>query len=76
MNDIIDLTGSDGEEESKSIETTLKQIPPYIHDGYAVGYADNDIDRIMSNIRQNGFCIVDNVLTIEECEELMLKFKD
>ena len=76
MNNIIDLTGSDGEEESKSIETTLKQIPPYIHDGYAVEYADNDIDRIMSNIRQNGFCIVDNVLTIEECEELMLKFKD
>ena len=53
MNDIIDLTGSDGEEESKSIETTLKQIPQYIHDGYAVEYADNDIDRIMSNIRHS-----------------------
>ena len=52
MNNIIDLTGSDGEEEVKnidedSIEKTLKHVPPYIHDGYAVEYSNNDIDQIM-----------------------------
>jgi len=75
MNNIIDLTCSDGEEEAKNIDKTLKHIPPYIHDGYAVEYSNNDIDQIMSNIRENGFCIVDNVLTIEECDDLMSKFK-
>ena len=48
MNNIIDLTGSDGEEEVKnidedSIEKTLKHVPPYIHDGYAVEYSNNDM---------------------------------
>ena len=45
-----------------TIEKTLKHVPPYIHDGYAVEYSNNDIDQIMSNIRENGFCIVDNVI--------------
>ena len=56
------------------MESILKSIPPYVHDGYSIDFTDN-VNDIMKCTRTYGFCIVDNVLSVEECKELMNKFK-
>ena len=56
------------------MESILKSIPPYVHDGYSMDFTDN-VNDIMKCIHEYGFCIVDNVLSVEACEDLTDKFK-
>ena len=52
----------------------LKNIPPYVNNTYAVRTRD-EWTNIDPFLRQNGFCIVENVLSADRCEELKSMFK-
>ena len=52
----------------------LKDIPPYVHDGFVVRHRD-DYNLIHPLLKQNGFCIVENVLSPEKCADFKNMFK-
>ena len=43
----------------------LKEIPPYVHNGFVVRHRD-EYSLIHPLLKQNGFCIVENVLSPEK----------
>ena len=52
----------------------LKDIPTFVNNTYAVRTRD-EWTNIDPFLHQNGFCIVENVLSADRCEELKSMFK-
>ena len=51
----------------------LKDIPPYVHDGFVVRHRD-EYSLIHPLLKQNGFCIVENVLSPKHCTFVLIFF--